>query len=64
MVRAMEMLESVRLIELALQQLPETPLRIEDPCQIFRRGSYRASLKHRRELFYYLKSDGSNIPIG
>jgi Ni,Fe-hydrogenase III large subunit len=63
MVRAMEMLESVRLIELALQQLPETPLRIEDPMPNIPPGEATVRVEAPRgELFYYLKSDGSNIP--
>jgi Ni,Fe-hydrogenase III large subunit len=62
-VRALEMLESVRLIEQALKELPNTPIRIADPMPSIPPGESTARTEAPRgELFYYLKSDGSDIP--
>ena len=62
-VRALEMLESVRLIEQALKELPNTPIRIADPMPSIPPGESTARAEAPRgELFYYLKSDGSDIP--
>ena len=62
-VRALEMLESVRLIEQALKELPNTPIRIDDPMPVIPAGEATARVEAPRgEAFYYLKSDGSDIP--
>jgi Ni,Fe-hydrogenase III large subunit len=62
-VRALEMLEGVRLIEQALKELPNTPIRIDDPMPIIPAGEATARVEAPRgEVFYYLKSDGSDIP--
>jgi Ni,Fe-hydrogenase III large subunit len=62
-VRALEMLESVRLIEQALKELPNTPIRIDDPMPVIPAGEATARVEAPRgEVFYYLKSDGSDIP--
>jgi len=62
-VRALEMLESVRLIEQALKELPNTPIRIDDPMPVIPPGEATVRTEAPRgELFYYLKSDGSDIP--
>jgi Ni,Fe-hydrogenase III large subunit len=62
-VRAMEMLESVRLIEQALATLPAGPIRINDPYPVIPPGeaTMRAEAP-RGEVFYYLKSDGGATP--
>jgi len=62
-VRALEMLESVRLIEQALKDLPNTPIRIDDPMPVIPPGEATARVEAPRgEVFYYLRSDGSDIP--
>ena len=62
-VRAMEMLESVRLIEAALRKLPEGPTRAGAVFPIIPTGEATArSEAPRGELFYYLASDGSDTP--
>jgi Ni,Fe-hydrogenase III large subunit len=62
-VRALEMLESIRLIEQALEQLPNTPIRIDDPLPVIPAGEATARVEAPRgEVFYYLKSDGSDTP--
>jgi len=44
-VRALEMLESVRLIEQALKELPNTPIRIDDPMPVIPPGKPRCGPK-------------------
>jgi Ni,Fe-hydrogenase III large subunit len=62
-VRAMEMLESVRLTEQALRQLPEGPIRAETGFPAIPSGEATARAEAPRgELFYYLASNGSDIP--
>jgi len=62
-VRAMEMLESVRLIEEALRKLPDGPTRAEAGFPVIPPGEATARTEAPRgELFYYLASDGSDIP--
>ena len=62
-VRAMEMLESVRLIEQALQKLPDGPARAEAGFPVIPPGEGTARAEAPRgELFYYLASDGSDVP--
>ncbi len=62
-VRALEMLESVRLIEQALQGLPDGPTRAEAGFPLIPLGEATARAEAPRgELFYYLASDGSDIP--
>ncbi len=62
-VRALEMLESVRLIEKALQDLPSGPIQSLNryPTVPMGEGTARAEAP-RGEVFYYLASDGSDIP--
>ena len=63
LVRAMEMLESVRLIEQALRKLPDGPTRAETGFPVVPPGEATARAEAPRgELFYYLASDGSDIP--
>lgn len=62
-VRALEMLESARLIELALKTLPGGPVRIDDPFPVIPPGSATMRMEAPRgELFYYVESDGSDTP--
>jgi Ni,Fe-hydrogenase III large subunit len=62
-VRALEMLESVRLIEAALDNLPAGPTRITASFPQIPAGEVTFSAEAPRgELFYYLKSDGSDVP--
>lgn len=62
-VRALEMLESLRLIEAALEKLPEGPVRIADPFPVIPPGEATARVEAPRgEVIYYLSSDGSDTP--
>ena len=62
-VRALEMLESIRLIERALQTLPTGPTRAEGGFPVIPPGEATARAEAPRgELFYYLASDGSDTP--
>lgn len=62
-VRALEMLESVRLIEEALKNLPAGPIRAEDiPLEIPAGEAIARSEAPRGEVFYYVASDGSDVP--
>jgi Ni,Fe-hydrogenase III large subunit len=62
-VRALEMLESIRLIEKALQELPTGPIRIADhfPAMPVGEAAARAEAP-RGEVIYYIASDSSDIP--
>jgi Ni,Fe-hydrogenase III large subunit len=63
-VRALEMLESIRLIEDALKNLPEGPICIDDPMPVIPAGQATARMEAPRgEVFYYVASDGSDIPL-
>ena len=62
-VRALEMLESIRLIEKALQTLPTGDIRIAEHFPVIPIGEATARAEAPRgEVIYYIKSDGSNIP--
>ncbi|MEN6409578.1 MAG: hydroxyacid dehydrogenase, partial [Anaerolineaceae bacterium] len=62
-VRALEMLESVRLIEAALENLPSGAININEPYPIIPVGEVTVRAEAPRgEVVYYLKSDGSDIP--
>jgi ech hydrogenase subunit E len=62
-VRALEMLESIRLIEKALQALPPGPIRIADRFPVIPIGEATARAEAPRgEVIYYLASDGSDVP--
>jgi Ni,Fe-hydrogenase III large subunit len=63
-VRALEMLESVRLIESALANMPGGPIRIDEPFPAIPSGEATARVEAPRgEVFYYLASDGSDTPL-
>ncbi len=62
-VRALEMLESVRLIEEALRRLPAGPINLAGRFPLIPTGEGTARAEAPRgELFYYIASDGSDIP--
>ncbi len=62
-VRALEMLESVRLIEEALKNMPTGQIRAEQvPLTIPAGEATARSEAPRGEVFYYVKSDGSDTP--
>jgi ech hydrogenase subunit E len=62
-VRALEMLESIRLIEKALQTLPGGPIRCGNRFPLIPVGEATArSEAPRGEVIYYIASDGSDIP--
>jgi Ni,Fe-hydrogenase III large subunit len=62
-VRALEMLESIRLIEKALKDLPAGPIRIAELFPVIPVGEATARAEAPRgEVFYYIASDGSDIP--
>lgn len=63
-VRALEMLESCRLIEAALQNLPAGALHTAEPVTTIPAGEAVMRVEAPRgELLYYLKSDGSDTPV-
>ncbi len=63
-VRALEMLESCRLIEKALKEMPAGPIRLAEPVTTVPAGETMARVEAPRgEVVYYLKSDGSDIPV-
>jgi Ni,Fe-hydrogenase III large subunit len=62
-VRAKEMLESARLIEQALRDMPEGAIRIGDPLPAIPAGEVIVRTEAPRgEVIYYLRSDGSDTP--
>lgn len=62
-VRALEMLESCRLIEKALLELPGGPIRPAKLVTVIPAGETVARVEAPRgEVVYYLKSDGSDTP--
>jgi ech hydrogenase subunit E len=62
-VRALEMLESVRLIELALRRLPGGPVCLPGTFTTVPPGEITARTEAPRgELIYYLEADGSDTP--
>ncbi len=62
-VRALEMLESCRLIEQALKEMPAGPIRLSEPVTVIPAGEAVVRTEAPRgELVYYLKSDGSDTP--
>jgi ech hydrogenase subunit E len=63
-VRALEMLESCRLIEKALHELPGGPIHLTEPVTTIPAGETVMRVEAPRgELVYYLKSDGSDTPV-
>lgn len=63
-VRALEMLESCRLIEKALLELPAGPIQHPERVTVIPAGETLARVEAPRgELVYYLKSDGTDRPV-
>jgi len=63
-VRALEMLESCRLIEKALLELPSGPIRPNELVTVIPAGETMMRVEAPRgEVVYYLKSDGSDTPV-
>jgi Ni,Fe-hydrogenase III large subunit len=63
-VRALEMLESCRLIEKALTEMPSGPIRPSEPVTVIPAGETMARVEAPRgEVVYYMKSDGSDHPV-
>jgi ech hydrogenase subunit E len=63
-VRALEMLESCRLIEKALAEMPAGPIRLPEPVTVVPAGESMARVEAPRgEVVYYMKSDGSDHPV-
>ncbi len=63
-VRALEMLESVRLIERALAELPAGPIHVAEPLTVVPPGEMTSRAEAPRgEVFYYLAADGSDTPV-
>jgi Ni,Fe-hydrogenase III large subunit len=62
-VRALEMLESCRIIKKALDELPNGPIHPDKPLTVLPPGEAVARVEAPRgEVIYYLKSDGSDHP--
>lgn len=63
-VRALEMLESCRLIEKALLEMPAGPIHLAEPVIVVPAGETIARVEAPRgEVVYYMKSDGSDHPV-
>jgi Ni,Fe-hydrogenase III large subunit len=63
-VRALEMLESCRLIEKALAEMPVGPICLPEPVTVLPAGETMARVEAPRgEVVYYIKSDGSDHPV-
>ncbi len=63
-VRALEMLESIRLIEEALKEMPQGKIRPTAPITVLPAGeSFIHVEAPRGEVVYYLASDGSDVPL-
>jgi len=63
-VRALEMLESIRLIESALHTLPQGPIRLGTYLPGIPAGEATARAEAPRgEVLYYIASDGSDVPL-
>jgi Ni,Fe-hydrogenase III large subunit len=62
-VRALEVLESVRLIEEALKKMPDGPIAVPTRYPYVPAGEAAARAEGPRgEVFYYIASDGSDTP--
>ena len=63
-VRALEMLESARLIERDLAEMPSGPIRLAEPFTVVPPSEMTSRAEvPRGEVFYYLASDGSDMPL-
>ena len=62
-VRALEMVESCRLIRQALPQMPPGPVRGPDFVEVPPGEAVARTEAPRGEVFYYIASDGSDVPL-
>jgi Ni,Fe-hydrogenase III large subunit len=61
-VRALEMLESCRIVEQALDQMPAGPLHVGNIYSVPAGEAVVRTEAPRGEVFYYVESNGSDIP--
>ena len=61
LVRARETLESIKIIEQALDNLPSGEIAVK-PCEPLEKEEVGRAEAPRGELVYYIKSDGTNMP--
>jgi Ni,Fe-hydrogenase III large subunit len=61
-VRALEMLESCRIVEQALDQMPAGPLHVGNIYSVPAGEAVARTEAPRGEVFYYVESDGSDTP--
>jgi Ni,Fe-hydrogenase III large subunit len=62
-VRALEILESCGIVEQALDQMPDGPLHVGDVYAVPPGDAVARVEAPRGEVFYYIASDGSDIPV-
>jgi Ni,Fe-hydrogenase III large subunit len=62
-VRALEILESCGLVEQALDQMPDGPLHVGDVYSVPAGDAVARVEAPRGEVFYYIASDGSDVPV-
>ena len=61
-VRALEIVQSCGIVEQALEQIPAGPIRGRDFVQVPRGEAVARIEGPRGEVFYYVASDGSDVP--
>ncbi len=61
-VRMDEVEESINIIEYALDNMPKGPIKVDVPREIIKGESVNACEAPRGELFYYVKSNGTEMP--
>ncbi len=61
-VRALEMLESCRILEQAIRRMPPGPLRTAEFVRVPPGEAVARAEAPRGEIFYYVVSDGSDVP--
>jgi len=61
-VRMDEVEESINIIEYALDNMPKGPIRVDIPREILAGEAVNACEAPRGELFYYVKSNGTDMP--
>jgi NADH-quinone oxidoreductase subunit D len=61
-VRMDEVEESINIIEYALDNMPKGPFKVDVPRQIIKGEAVNAVEAPRGELFYYLRTNGTDMP--
>ncbi len=61
-VRMDEVEESINIIEYALDNMPQGPIKVDVPREIIKGEAVNACEAPRGELFYYVKSNGTEMP--